>query len=221
MNIIIDLDNTLFYNHVVDTVCALHSIPRGVRHDLTDLPAYAREECFAMFENHDVMGNLQPFKGAYKVVKKLLDMGHNVFIVTARDSNLEMATVAMVNKHLPKGVKVVIVGSYNKFDVYKELKADIVIDDHFEHIQQAKMAKATHVVMVSNNLTPYNHIHKDCVLNMGGAIVNSISEFGELFVKWQDHMDRLEYCNDVNMLLSNFDNVDEDDYDESTICGIV
>lgn len=213
MNIIIDLDNTLFYNHVVDTVCAIHSIPRGAKHDLSDLPPHIRDECFLRFQNHEIMGTLTPFAGSYNVVKKLLDMGHNVFIVTARGFELEMATVAMVKKHLPKGVTVVMVGSHSKYDIYVELKPDIVIDDHFDHIQQAKMANVPHVVMVSNNLTPYNHAHCECVTNMGGNIVNNISEFGEMFVKWQDYMDRVEYCNDVNMLLRDFDG-DEDN------CGV-
>jgi len=214
MNIIIDLDNTLFYNHVVDHVCALHSIPRGVKHDLSDMPPYASEQCFAMFQNTTIMGNLTPFANAYNVVKKMLDMGHNVFIVTARSIDLEMVTIAMVKKHLPKGVTVVMVGSNCKYDIYVKLKPDIVIDDHFDHIQQAKMAKVPHVVMVSNDITPYNHVHRECVTNMGGTIVKNIAEFGELFVKWQDYMDRVEYCHDVNMLLSDFDGDDEDN------CGV-
>ena len=213
MNIIIDLDNTSFYNNVVDTVCALHSIPRGIKHDLSDLPPYVRDECFLRFQNHEIMGNLAPFNGVYNTIKKMLDMGHNVFIVTARSHELEIVTNAMVKKHLPKGVTVILVGSHSKYNVYVELKADIVIDDHFDHIQQAKMAKVPHIVMVSNNVTPYNHAHKQCVIDMGGTIVKSLLEFGDLFVKWQDYMDRVEYCNDVNMLLSDFENEDEAEYE--------
>lgn len=204
MNIIIDLDNTLFYNHVVDTVSALHSIPRGNRHDLNDMPEHIKQICFNQFKDPNIMGNLQPFVGVYDVVQTLINMGHKVYIVTARDDSLKDVTIAMVEKHLPVGVEVILVGSYNKHAIYTELKADMVIDDHFHHIQEAKVARVPHVVMISNNLTPYNHEYRDCVLNIGGTIVNSISTFGSIFVQWQDYMDRIEYCNDVNDIFNQY-----------------
>lgn len=214
MNIIVDLDNVLFYNDVVDKTCALNCIPRGIKHDLSDLPKNISEECFTQFQNPAIMGGFKPFIGAYKVIKTFLDMGHKVYIVTARDFLLESVTLAMIKRHLPEGVEVILVGSFKKYDVYKRLNADIVIDDHFDHILEAKIAEVPHVVMVSNSVTPYNHSNRECVKDMGGTIVNSLADFGDLFVKWQDHMDKIEYCNDVNMLLQEYDNEYECDYPE-------
>ena len=155
------------------------------------------------------MGSFKPFVGAYKVIKMLLDMGHKVYIVTARDYLLEAVTKAMIRRHLPEGVELILVGSFEKYEVYKKLNADFVVDDHFVHVQEAKMASVPNVVMISNSITPYNHTHRECVINMDGTVLSSISEFGEVFIKWQDYMDKVEHCNDVNELFNQY-SIDEE-----------
>jgi hypothetical protein len=201
MNIVIDLDNTLFYNHIVDFMCASYSIPRGNRQDLMDLPEEVRSKCFEAFGHAYIMGNLTPFNGAIGVDKTLVDMGHKVYVVTARDGSMKKETLAMVKKYFPHVTKTVLVGSYDKYDIYKKLKADMVIDDHFHHIQEAKMAGVPHVVMISNPNTPYNHKYVECVKGMEGAVLTNISEFKDVFVKWQNQLDAKEHKNDLKSLV--------------------
>lgn len=200
MVVVFDLDNTLFYNSVVDDVCEKHNIVRGKRHDLTDLPDHVRNECFQKFGDVSIMGSLKLFDGAYDVVNRILSMGHEVHVVTSRDNRLKNCTLDMVYTHLPHGIKITLVGSYDKYDVYSKLKADIVIDDFYHHINEAKMAKVPYVVMVSNKYTPYNHEYVSCVENLGGVVIENIKDFGDIFNKLQKHLESVEFKNDVQML---------------------
>ena len=101
MNVIIDLDNTLFYNDIVDKACADAGIERTSRHDLTDLPIDVQHRCWSDFESVDIMCNLKPFDTAIGIDTFLKERGCKVYIVTARSLNLEEGTVAMVNKYFP------------------------------------------------------------------------------------------------------------------------
>lgn len=176
MNFIFDLDNTLFYNHIVDTQCALYSIPRSKNHSLNDIPSHVQNKCFELFANVEVMCNLQPFYNAVGMDKLLTDLGHDVYVVTARDDKLKDDTISMVKKHFPYVKDVVLVGSFDKHNTYKDLNADVVVDDHAKHIYDAYHADVNTLFMISNYNTPYNHKEIQKVRSAGGIIINGVEE---------------------------------------------
>lgn len=177
MNVILDLDNTLFYNDVVDNVCAKHGIPKTKRFDLTDMPMDAQKECWDGFENVDLMCNLEPFEEAKNIDVFLKNRAHVVYAVSARSLNLEPYTTYMVKRHFPYLDKTILIGSYDKGALYKSLEADVVVDDHAEHIYQALDAGVKHVYMISNEHTLYNHDDVQNVIDKGGIVISSLDAF--------------------------------------------
>ena len=182
MNIIIDLDNVLFDNTVVTDICTEAGIEPPRHWDLHDLPKEIQEKCWNAFKDKNLMCYLKPYPQAIGIDIKLKEAGHKVFVVTARSSNLHDETKAMVVKHFPFVDDIVLVGDWDKTETYKKLKADVVIDDHVEHIYQAISVDVKYPILVSNDTTPYNHASVEVVVDRGGFITSSVQSL-EHFAK--------------------------------------
>lgn len=174
MNIVFDLDNTMFHNDIVDNACADNGLERTSRHDLTDLPQHVQERCWAEFKDANIMGSFKPLKGAEGLDVFLEKQGHTIYVVTARSLSLKDATVEMVKRHFPaiKEENILLVESYSKGEVYEQIKADVVLDDHALHIHQAIDVGVPHAVLISNDKTRYNH-HAIAEVEERGALVAS------------------------------------------------
>ena len=183
MKIVIDLDNTLFYNNVVDIECAKAGIPRTTRHDLTDLPYSVMNKCWSEFKNVERMTSLEPIVEALGVDGVLSGAGHYIIVVTSRSKLLEEGTIEMLNKHFPKINELHVIETYNKQDLYEELVPDVVIDDHSDHIYQALDAGVENVFMVSNANTTYNHSQIQGVLDRGAIVAKDASVLCKFFGK--------------------------------------
>ena len=181
MKIVIDLDNTLFYNDVVDVECARYGYPRTTRHDLKDLPDFLINKCYDEFKNVERMNSFNPIDDALGVDKMLSDAGHYLIVITSRDKLLEEGTTEMLKTHFPYINELHVIESYNKQDLYDELVPDVVIDDHSDHIYQALDAEVEYVFMVSNKNTTYNHSEVQGVLDRGAIVVKDVSFLCKFF----------------------------------------
>jgi len=157
MNIIIDLDNTLFHNRVVNDVCNKYDIPHTKYYTLQDLPQYAIDECMTMFKDPMIMNYLEPIKGVRERLDSLVSEGHTLYCVTGRNNTMKDGTIEMVERHYPMISKTYIADNFDKRDIFKQLNADVVIDDHFKFILEALECGVEYVILISNNDTTYNH----------------------------------------------------------------
>ena len=191
LNIVIDLDNTLFYNDIVDRACAKKGIDRTSRHDLTDLPQDVQEECWANFKDPKIMCSLKPFEDVVGIDKFLKDKGHRVVVLSARSHSLYPGTSQMIRRHFPYVDELMLIESYDKKSVYMSLNADVVVDDHGEHIVQALDAGVRYVMMVSTDKTRYNHSYIDQVKARGAEVFES-ARCLEPFVLLHEAMENYE-----------------------------
>ena len=76
MRIAIDLDNTLFYNDIVDNITKEYGIPPTKHYDLRDLPPVAREKCFCLFNDEEAMHGLKPYDMIAEKLQEWVDDGN-------------------------------------------------------------------------------------------------------------------------------------------------
>ena len=184
LNIVIDLDNTLFANTVIDEACDRAGVKRNVRHDLTDLPKEVQEECWATFKDPKKMCSFEPFDDVIGIDGWLKDRGHRVIVLSSRSHNLYAGTAQMVKRHFPDVDDLVLIESFDKKQAYIDLNADVVVDDHADHIFQALDAGVQYVMMVSTDRTLYNHDHIDGVKARGAEVfttANCLEQFALMY----------------------------------------
>ena len=191
LNIIIDLDNTLFCNDIVDKACARKGVEKTDRHDLSNLPQDVQDECWKNFEDPKVMCSLKPFDDVVGIDKLLKDKGHRVVVLSSRSHNLYPGTVQMMRKHFPHVDEIMLIESYDKKQAYIDLNADVVVDDHGEHILQALDAGVRYVMMVSTERTKYNHSYIDQVKARGAEVFES-ARCLEPFVLLHEAMEKFD-----------------------------
>jgi len=177
VKIVFDIDNTLFHNDVVEKISQKYNTTRAVKHDLSDLPEHVKNECFEAFSNVDTMCSLKPFTGLVGLDKWLVEQDHELYCVTARnEETMKEKTLEMLNvfPHIPKDN---IYFGKEKKHIYRQIRPDIVIDDHIGHIVEAIGCGVKHIVLISNNLTPYNHYSCEDMRQHGVIVVDSVETF--------------------------------------------
>ena len=97
LKIAIDFDETLFptlekilevYNKRHNTNIELSQITTYSLHD--SLPVEVADELLELFVEKTIYDSLQPYKGAIRAVKTLIEQGHEVYIATSTDvKNIE------------------------------------------------------------------------------------------------------------------------------------
>lgn len=88
----------------------------------------------------DEYAEIIPFPEAVSSVRQLAEAGHELHMVTARDSKLLRVTETMLEKYFDDGVLTTLehVGfGGTKGDICKKLGADVLIDDNLKHLEYA------------------------------------------------------------------------------------
>lgn len=139
LKIAIDFDETLFptlekvleiYNKRHDTNLELSQITTYNLHD-------SFEECVAnelieLFVEKDVYSSLQPYKGAVRSVKTLVEQGHEVYVATSTDvRNMEWKE-ELLQKHFPFIPKKNLIRIHNK----SLLNVDVLVEDKIDNLTQ-------------------------------------------------------------------------------------
>lgn len=138
MIIAIDFDSTLFptMERVIEIYNTRHSanmtLSQHISYHFHDhFPTDIADELISIFVEKDVYDNLQPYKGAVRAVKFLIEQGHEVYIATASDiRNMEWKE-NLLQKHFPFIPKNNLIRIYNK----SMLNVDVLIDDNLDHLK--------------------------------------------------------------------------------------
>lgn len=136
--IAIDFDETLFptltkvielYNKRHDTNLELSHITTYNLHD--SLHAEVADELLELFVDKEIYSCLQPYKGAVRAVKNLVEQGHEVYVTTSTDiRNMEWKE-ELLQQHFPFIPKQNLIRIHNK----ALLNVDILIDDKLDNLK--------------------------------------------------------------------------------------
>ena len=137
--IALDFDSTLFpttekvvelYNKKHNTNIELSQITTYCLHDC--LPADVADELIELFVDKDVYSSLQPYKGAIRAVKTLVEQGNEVYVATSTDvRNMEWKE-KLIHKHFPFIPKNNLIRIHNK----ALLNVDVLVEDNMDNLTQ-------------------------------------------------------------------------------------
>ena len=138
LRIAIDFDSTLFptmervielYNKKHDVSLDISQITMYNLHD--NFPTDVGDELIELFVEKTVYDNLQPYKGAVRAIKTLIEHGHEIYIATSTDvRNMEWKE-ELLQKHFPFIPKQNLIRIHNK----ALLNVDILIDDKLDNLK--------------------------------------------------------------------------------------
>lgn len=139
LKIAIDFDSTLF--PTLDKVIETYNKKYNTGIELSQITTYNLHECLEqniadelieLFCKKDIYTNLQPYKGAVRAIKTLIEQGYEIYVATSTDvRNMEWKE-ELLQKHFPFIPKNNLIRIYNK----ALLNVDILIDDNLENLAQ-------------------------------------------------------------------------------------
>ena len=179
MRIAIDFDETLFptlekvlevYNKRHNTNIELSQITTYSLHDSFD--ESVANELVELFVEKDVYSYLQPYKGAVRTIKTLVDQGHEIYIATSTDVRTMEWEEELLKKHFP------FIPKYNLIRIHNKalLNVDVMIEDNIDNLIQHTFAERVCFDQ------PWNQSEiKDCAYSIyrihhWGEIINVINE---------------------------------------------
>ena len=137
--IAIDFDETLF--PTLEKVIDIYNKRHGTNFELSQITAYnlsdsfdvdVADELLELFVDKDVYSSLQPYKGAVRAVKTLVEQGHEVYIATSTDvRNMEWKE-ELLQKHFPFIPKKNLIRIHNK----ALLNVDVLVEDKMDNLTQ-------------------------------------------------------------------------------------
>ena len=135
--IAIDFDETLFptlgkvieiYNNRHNTNIELSQITTYNLYDC--LPSDIADELLELFVDKEVYDNLQPYKGAVKAVRTLIERGNEVYIATATDIKNLAWKEQLLQRHFPFVPKDNLIRIHNK----RLLNVDVLVEDSLDNL---------------------------------------------------------------------------------------
>lgn len=133
-----DFDDTLFqtmekvleiYNKRHDATIDVSQINMYNLHDV--FSADIADELIELFVEKEVYTSLQPYKGAVRALKTLVEQGHEVYIATSTDvRNMEWKE-ELLQKHFPFIPKKNLIRIHNK----SLLNVDVLIEDKLDNLK--------------------------------------------------------------------------------------
>jgi 5'(3')-deoxyribonucleotidase len=137
--IAIDFDETLF--PTLEKVLEVYNKRHETKLELSNITTYnlsdsfetdVADELINLFVEREIYSALQPYKGAVKSVKMLIEQGHEVYVATSTDvRNMEWKE-DLLQRHFPFIPKKNLIRIYNK----ALLNADVMIEDKIENLTQ-------------------------------------------------------------------------------------
>lgn len=139
LRIAIDFDETLFptLNKVVEAYNMRHDVgielSQITTYNLHDsLPPEVADELLELFVDKSVYDCLQPYKGAVRAIKTLIEQGHEIYIATSTDvRNMEWKE-ELLQKYFPFIPKNNLIRIHNK----ALLNVDVLVEDKMDNLTQ-------------------------------------------------------------------------------------
>jgi 5'(3')-deoxyribonucleotidase len=136
--IAIDFDGTLF--PTLEKVLEIYNKRHGTNLEFSQVTTYSlyenfptdvADELMELFVNKDVYSCLQPYKGAVRAVKILVEQGHEVYVATSTDvRNMEWKE-ELLQKHFPFIPKNNLIRIHNK----ALLNVDVLVEDKLDNLK--------------------------------------------------------------------------------------
>lgn len=139
MIVAIDFDETLF--PTLAKVLDIYNKRNNATLTLEQLTAYNLYECLdanvadkilELFCNSEVYNNLQPYAGAVKAIKTIINNGHEVYIATSTDLRNLVWKEQLLQRYFPFIPKDNLIRIYNK----KLLNVDVLIEDNLDNLAE-------------------------------------------------------------------------------------
>lgn len=134
----IDFDDTLF--STLEKVLDIYNRRYGDALSLSQITAYNFYDCLPLsvadqllelFVDKATYNNLQPYKGAARAVKTLIEQGHEVYVATATDvRNMEWKE-ELLQKYFPFIPKKNLIRIHNK----ALLNVDVLVEDNLDTLK--------------------------------------------------------------------------------------
>lgn len=138
LRIAIDFDSTLF--STIERVIELYNKRHNTSLDISQITMYnlydnfdadVADELTDLFVDKSVYDCLQPYKGAVRAVKTLVEQGHEVYIATSTDvRNMEWKE-DLLQKYFPFIPKQNLIRIHNK----ALLNVDVLVEDKLENLK--------------------------------------------------------------------------------------
>ena len=186
LKIAIDFDSTLFptmervielYNKKHNTSIELSQITMYNLHDNFD--SNIADELLELFVDKSVYDNLQPYKGAVRTIKTLVEHGHEIYIATSTDvRNLEWKE-QLLQKHFPFIPKNNLIRIDNK----ALLNVDVMIEDKTENLVQT-FADRVCFDQPWNYNEETDYVYSISRIHYWGEILNIINEIERKNREW-------------------------------------
>ena len=187
LKIAIDFDSTLF--PTIDKVIELYNKQHNTSLDISKItvynlhdvfPADVADELVELFVDKEAYVSLQPYKGAVRAIKTLVEQGHEVYIATATDvRNMEWKE-QLLQKHFPFIPKNNLIRIYNK----SLLKVDVVIDDNID-ILKSTLADRICFSQPWNQDESADWVYSITRFHHWGEIINIINTIERKSKEWE------------------------------------
>lgn len=138
LRIAIDFDSTLF--PTMERVIEIYNKKHNASIDISKITMYnlhdnfsadVADELIELFVNKEAYDNLQPYKGAVRAIKMLVEQGHEIYIATSTDvRNMEWKE-ELLQKHFPFIPKKNMIRIHNK----SLLSVDVLIEDKLDNLK--------------------------------------------------------------------------------------
>lgn len=185
--IAIDFDETLF--PTLEKVIEIYNKRHNANIDLSQIITYSLYDCLdqniaddmiELFCEKEIYDNLQPYKGAIRAVKTLVEQGHEVYIATASDiRNMEWKE-RLMQKHFPFVPKDNLIRIHNK----ALLNVDVLIEDSMHNLTKTFADKVC-FDQLWNRDDRADYIYSIYRIHHWGEIINIINNIERKDKQWE------------------------------------
>lgn len=185
--IAIDFDSTLF--PTMEKVIEIYNKRHGTSFDVSQVTMYnlhdnfethIADELIELFVEKDVYSSLQPYKGAVRAVKTLVEQGHEVYVATSTDvRNMEWKE-ELLQKYFPFIPKKNLIRIHNK----ALLNVDVMVEDKLDNLIQT-FADRICFNQPWNQGEEKDYVYSISRIHHWGEINNIISEIERKNKEWE------------------------------------
>lgn len=139
LKIALDFDETLF--PTLEKVIEIYNNKHSTNIELSQITTYNLYGCFdtevadellELFVDKSVYDCIQPYKGAVRAIKTLIEQGHEIYVATASDMRNMEWKEQLMRRHFPFIPKNNLIRIYNK----KLLNIDVLVEDSLDNLTQ-------------------------------------------------------------------------------------
>ena len=187
LRIALDFDETLF--PTTERVFEIYNKRHNTNIDLSNTTSYSfyenfstdvADELLSIFVEKDVYSSLQPYKGAIRSIKTLVEQGHEIYIATNTDvRNMEWKE-QLLQKHFPFIPKNNLIRIANK----ALLNVDVLVDDNLDNLKSI-FADRICFNQYWNQDKDADYAYSIYRIHHWGEIINVINEIERSNKEWE------------------------------------